>query len=105
MPQAIKPPKNRLNPRPDSASADLPLASTDQERPAMPNTDSTKPRARRGFAAMNPERRREIARKGGASVPGEKRSFAKDRDLAATAGRKGGEASRGGGRTRGSEGD
>lgn len=57
-----------------------------------------KPRARRGFAAMNPERRREIARKGGASVPGEKRSFAKDRDLAASAGRKGGEASRGGGR-------
>jgi uncharacterized protein len=59
---------------------------------------NSKPRARRGFAAMNPERRREIARKGGASVPGEKRSFAKDRDLAASAGRKGGEASRGGGR-------
>jgi general stress protein YciG len=49
---------------------------------------------------MSPERRLEIARKGGASVPGEKRSFAKDRELAATAGRKGGEASRGGGRTR-----
>src|SRR5204863_1443415 len=68
---------------------------------AMPTVDTGKPRARRGFAAMNPERRREIARKGGASVPGEKRSFAKDRDLAAAAGRKGGEASRGGGRTRG----
>ena len=65
----------------------------------MPTIDTGKPRARRGFAAMNPERRREIARKGGASVPGEKRSFAKDRDLAASAGRKGGEASRGGGRT------
>ena len=49
------------------------------------------------------ERRREIARKGGASVPGEKRSFAKDRDLAASAGRKGGEASRGGGRSRSRE--
>ena len=46
---------------------------------------------------MTPERRREVARKGGASVPSEKRSFAKDRDLAATAGRKGGETSRGGG--------
>ena len=57
-------------------------------------------RARRGFAVMSPERRLEIARKGGASVPGEKRSFAKDRELAATASRKGGEASRGGGRTR-----
>lgn len=53
---------------------------------------------RRGFAAMDPERRREIARKGGASIPADKRSFFKDRDLAATAGRKGGEASRGGGR-------
>ncbi|MET0274817.1 MAG: general stress protein [Phenylobacterium sp.] len=69
----------------------------------MPTVATDKPRARRGFAAMNPERRREIARKGGASVPSEKRSFAKDRDLAATAGRKGGEASRGGGRTRGRE--
>ncbi len=59
---------------------------------------NAKPKSRRGFAAMNPERRREIARKGGASVPGEKRSFAKDRDLAANAGRKGGESSRGGGR-------
>ena len=66
----------------------------------MPPVDTGKPKARRGFAAMNPERRREIARKGGASVPSEKRSFAKDRDLAANAGRKGGEASRGGGRTR-----
>jgi general stress protein YciG len=62
--------------------------------------DSSPPatRSRRGFAAMDPERRREIARKGGASVPGEKRSFAKDRDLAANAGRKGGSSSRGGGR-------
>ena len=57
--------------------------------------------SKRGFASMDPERQREIARKGGASVPGEKRSFAKDRDLAASAGRKGGESSRGGGRSRG----
>ena len=48
---------------------------------------------------MDVERRREIARKGGASVPDEKRSFSQDRDLAAAAGRKGGEASHGGGRT------
>jgi general stress protein YciG len=54
--------------------------------------------SRRGFAAMDPERRREIARRGGASVPREKRSFAQDRDLAVNAGRKGGAASRGGGR-------
>jgi hypothetical protein len=43
--------------------------------------DTERPRGRRGFAAMDPERRREIARKGGASVPSEKRSFAKDRDV------------------------
>jgi hypothetical protein len=63
---------------------------------------SPKP-ARRGFAAMDKERQREIARKGGASVPDEKRSFSQDRDLAAAAGRKGGEASHGGGRRRGAE--
>ena len=85
------------------ASPHLPPSPRDQELFPMPSVETGKPRARRGFAAMNPERRREIARKGGASVPGEKRSFAKDRDLAAAAGRKGGEASRGGGRTRGRE--
>jgi len=62
--------------------------------------DSSTPRAsgvsKRGFASMDPERQREIARKGGASVPSEKRSFSQDRTLAAQAGRKGGEASHGG---------
>ncbi|HEY2662542.1 MAG TPA: general stress protein [Caulobacteraceae bacterium] len=62
-------------------------------------TPQSKP-AHRGFAAMDKARQREIARKGGASVPDEKRSFSQDRDLAAAAGRKGGEASHGGGRRR-----
>jgi general stress protein YciG len=57
-----------------------------------------KTKARRGFAAMDPEKQREIARKGGASVPDDKRSFSQDRDLAARAGRAGGEMSHGGGR-------
>ena len=61
-------------------------------------SDEATTASRRGFAAMDPERRREIAKRGGASVPGEKRSFAQNRDLAANAGRKGGAASRGGGR-------
>ena len=52
--------------------------------------------SKRGFASMDPERQREIARKGGASVPSEKRSFSQDRGLAAQAGRKGGMVSRGG---------
>ncbi len=67
----------------------------------MARDQDTQPKtpARRGFAAMDKDRQREIARKGGASVPDEKRSFSQDRDLAASAGRKGGEASHGGGRT------
>jgi uncharacterized protein len=46
----------------------------------------------RGFASMEQEKQREIARKGGANVPHEKRSFAQDRALASEAGRKGGRA-------------
>lgn len=49
----------------------------------------------RGFAAMDQNKQREIASKGGASVPDEKRSFSQDRELAAAAGRKGGQASGG----------
>jgi general stress protein YciG len=48
--------------------------------------------ATRGFAGMEQEKQREIARKGGANVPHEKRSFAQNRALAAEAGRKGGRA-------------
>ncbi len=48
--------------------------------------------ALRGFAGMEQEKQREIARKGGANVPHEKRSFAQNRALAAEAGRKGGRA-------------
>lgn len=48
----------------------------------------------RGFAAMTPERRREIAAMGGAAVPAEKRSFATDPGSASEAGRKGGSVSK-----------
>jgi general stress protein YciG len=53
-------------------------------------------KSERGFASMDAEKQREIARKGGESVPDEKRSFSKNRELASEAGRKGGEASHGG---------
>ena len=46
----------------------------------------------RGFAVMDVDKQRTIAKKGGANVPREKRSFAQDRTLAAMAGRKGGHA-------------
>ena len=61
----------------------------------QPTPDRPSGVSKRGFASMSPERQREIARKGGASVPSEKRSFSQDRNLAAQAGRKGGEASHG----------
>ncbi len=48
--------------------------------------------SKRGFASMDADRRREIASKGGQSVPTEKRSFSQDRSLAVAAGRKGGES-------------
>jgi general stress protein YciG len=47
---------------------------------------------------MDEEKRREIASKGGQSVPAEERSFSKDRELAREAGKKGGENSGGGNR-------
>jgi len=36
----------------------------------------------RGFARMEPTKQRELARKGGANVPSEKRSFSQNRALA-----------------------
>ncbi len=44
----------------------------------------------RGFASMDRDRQRQIASKGGESVPADKRSFSKNPELAAEAGRKGG---------------
>jgi general stress protein YciG len=58
-------------------------------------TGTARRTSNRGFASMDPAKQREIARKGGESVPNEKRSFSQDRELAAQAGRKGGEASQG----------
>lgn len=62
----------------------------------MPN--KIKGKSKRGFASMDEAKQREIASKGGKSVPPEERSFSKDRELASEAGRKGGEHSHGGGR-------
>ncbi len=50
-------------------------------------------RSTRGFASMDAEKQREIARKGGRSVPNEKRSFSQNHKLASEAGRKGGQSS------------
>lgn len=50
---------------------------------------------KRGFAAMDKDRQREIARKGGAATPDASRSFSRNHDLAVEAGRKGGMTPRG----------
>lgn len=57
-------------------------------------TDKPDRRHLRGFASLSPERRREIAARGGAAVKPENRSFSQDRALAAGAGSKGGAASK-----------
>ncbi len=50
---------------------------------------TTEVKQRRGFACLTPERRREIASKGGSSLKAEQRSFSKSKELASRAGSKG----------------
>ena len=50
----------------------------------------------RGFAGMDDDKQRDIASRGGQSVPAEKRSFSQDHELASEAGKRGGEHSHGG---------
>lgn len=71
------------------------MAENQTPPPQTPPQPQTQTSSGRGFAAMDPERQREIARKGGRSVPDEKRSFSQNRELAAAAGRKGGQESGG----------
>lgn len=53
-----------------------------------------RPKQRRGFALLSPDKRSQIASKGGSSVPADKRSFSRDKYLASAAGAKGGRSSR-----------
>jgi general stress protein YciG len=48
--------------------------------------DGSNSKSKRGFGSMSAEKQREIASKGGKSVPSDKRSFFQNRDLAAEAG-------------------
>jgi uncharacterized protein len=54
--------------------------------------ENNKHSSKRGFAAMDQEKQRAIARKGGESVPAGQRSFSRNHQLAADAGRKGGQS-------------
>jgi uncharacterized protein len=58
----------------------------------MAEAKNPRPTSNRGFASMDQAKQREIARKGGESVPAAKRSFSRNPELAAEAGRKGGES-------------
>jgi general stress protein YciG len=71
-------------------------SSPNQWSAIMATENKSENKSERGFASMSEEERREIARKGGESVPDEKRSFSQDRELASEAGRKGGQESGGG---------
>ena len=57
---------------------------SDADQPAPPA------KSKRGFASMDPEKLKEIARRGGQSVKAESRSFTKNPELAAAAGQRGG---------------
>lgn len=61
-----------------------------QTAEAIANGTASPIKKRRGFAAISPERQREIASKGGKSVAPEKRSYSQDRSLARSAGSSGG---------------
>jgi general stress protein YciG len=50
------------------------------------------PNSTKGFASMTAERRREISSKGGKSAKPENRTFFRDREIAAAAGKKGGKS-------------
>lgn len=60
----------------------------------MKTSSTPAPPKPRGFAAMDPEKRREIAVRGGKNVPRDRRAYAQNRELASAAGKKGGAISR-----------
>jgi general stress protein YciG len=74
----------RRNPLAYRSFSQHPEATMEERMPTKKNGSS-----KRGFASMDDDAQREIAAKGGSRSGG---NFAKDRDRAAEAGRKGGEA-------------
>jgi uncharacterized protein len=66
-------------------------ANANHNHTEIPMQTNKKPR---GFAAMTQEKRAAVSRLGGISVSPEKRSFSQNRELASSAGRKGGSVTR-----------
>jgi general stress protein YciG len=66
----------------------------DIEGPELVLDTYSSTKSRRGFAGMDPDKRREIAARDGAAVLADKRGFFKSRELAASADRVGGSSGR-----------
>src|SRR3974377_2147372 len=70
--------------------------SSEEPRNRRPAVDTTERKERRGFASMSPEKQREIASKGGRAAHEKGTAHEWTADEARSAGRKGGQVSRGG---------
>src|SRR5437868_6724194 len=93
-PDEPRPPRIEDPPPPDSKGPYVVHANSEQNREAMVNTGERK--ERRGFASMSPEKQREIASKGGRAAHEKGTAHEWSAEEARSAGRKGGQVSRGG---------
>src|ERR671936_143719 len=93
-PDEPRPPRVDDPPPPDSKGPYVVHAHSEQNREAAVNTGERK--ERRGFASMSPEKQREIASKGGRAAHEKGTAHEWTADEARSAGRKGGQVSRGG---------
>ena len=95
MPQdEPRPPRVDDPPPPDNQGPYVVRARSEQNREAVVNTGERK--ERRGFASMSPEKQREIASKGGRAAHEKGTAHEWSAEEARSAGRKGGQVSRGG---------
>ena len=94
-PDEPRPPRIDDPPPPDSNKGPFVVrAHSEQNREAVVNTGERK--ERRGFASMSPEKQREIASKGGRASHEKGTAHEWSAEEARSAGRKGGQVSRGG---------
>jgi general stress protein YciG len=93
-PDEPRPPRIDDPPPHDSKGPYVVHAHSEQNREAVVNTGERK--ERRGFASMSPEKQREIASKGGRAAHEKGTAHEWSAEEARSAGRKGGQVSRGG---------
>jgi uncharacterized protein len=93
-PDEPRPPRVDDPPPPDDKGPYVVHARSEQNREAVVTTGERK--ERRGFASMSPEKQREIASKGGRAAHEKGTAHEWSAEEARSAGRKGGQVSRGG---------